>query len=59
MTEPAIDPHTQRTFGDVVPLRSHETSAIEKQVRRFLRDAGYAMAKRGVLCHHPDEARRS
>ncbi|CUR58026.1 hypothetical protein NOCA2480063 [metagenome] len=53
MTEPATDPDTQKTFGDVVPPRSHETSAIEKQVRGFLRDAGYAVPKRGVLCQHP------
>jgi len=57
MTEPLIDARTGATFGDVVPLRSHSTSAIEKQVRRFLREAGYPVAKRGVLCHHPDEGK--
>lgn len=57
MTEPLTDPRTGQTFGDVVPLRSHETSAIEKQVRRFLREAAYPVSKRGVLCHHPDEGK--
>lgn len=57
MTEQMIDARTGATFGDVVPLRSHSTSAIEKQVRRFLREAGYPVAKRGVLCHHPDEGK--
>lgn len=59
MTEPLSDTRTGATFGEVVPLRSHSTSAIEKQVRRFLREAGYPVAKRGVLCHHPDEERSS
>ena len=57
MTEPLTDARTGATFGEAVPLRSHSTSAIEKQVRRFLRDAGYPVAKRGVLCHHPDEGK--
>lgn len=51
-----VDPHTGRTFGDVVPARSTASSKIEKQVRDFLAEAGYPIPERavGVLCHHTD-----
>lgn len=54
-----VDPHTGRTFGDVVPTRSRATSKVEEQVQAFLRDAGHAVPDRrvGVLCHHTDEGK--
>lgn len=57
MSEPRVDHQTGKTFGDLVPPRSHETSVIERTVRDFLITAGYPVAKKsvGILCHHPDE----
>jgi len=51
-----VDPHTGRTFGDVVPTRSRATSKVEAQVRDFLAASGYPVPTRrvGVLCHHTD-----
>lgn len=57
MNEPRLDHHTGKTFGDLVPPRSHETSVIERRVRDFLVDAGYPITSEsvGILCHHPEE----
>lgn len=57
VSQTAADPRTGKTFGELVPPRTHETSVIERGVRDFLIDAGYPVTKRrtGILCHHPDE----
>lgn len=56
-----VNPPTGPTFGDVVSATHRPTSKVENNVKDFLREAGFRVAKgpMGVVCHHPDEGRHS
>lgn len=56
-----VNPPSGPTFGDVVSATHRPTSKIEQSVTNFLRGAGFQIAKgpMGVVCHHPDEGRRT
>lgn len=49
-----IPPQPGKTFGDVMPLRNHEASAIERGVKTFLKERGFPSRKQAVLVHHPN-----
>ena len=53
-----IPPPPGRTFGDVMPLRNHEASTVERSVRTFLKEHGFPARKQAVLVHHPDPVRK-
>lgn len=53
-----LPPPPDKTFGDVMPLRKHEASAVERRVRTFLKERGYPAHKQAVLVHHPDPKRQ-
>lgn len=41
-----IPPPQGKTFGDVVPVRNHETSVLERGVRTFLKEHGFPARSR-------------
>lgn len=53
-----ISPPPGKTFGDVMPLRNHEASVVERGVRTFLKEHGFPARKQAVLVHHPDPERK-